>query len=92
MSEKDKVGTSKIKITGRVVSSKMRGTVSVKIERRVLLPKYGRFTKRYSVIKAHNPANVSAETGDIVTVAECRPISKTKHFMVVEKRSKEGYQ
>ena len=90
MSEKDKIGTSKRKITGKVVSSKMRNTVSVEIERRVLLPKYGRFTKKYSVIKAHNPANVSAETGDLVTLAECRPISKTKHFMIIEKRTKEG--
>ena len=92
MTKKDNIGTSKRKLTGKVVSSKMRGTVSVEIERRVLLPKYGRFTKKYSVIKAHNPEKISAETGDIVTLSECRPISKTKHFMVIKKHSKEGDQ
>ena len=90
MAEKDKTGTSKHLMTGLVVSSKMRGTVTVKIERRVLLPKYERFAKRYSTIKAHNPENISAETGDLVTIAECRPISKTKHFMVVKKQGEEA--
>ena len=90
MAEKDRIGTSKRRIIGKVVSSKMRSTVSVEIERRVLLPKYGRFAKKYSVIKAHNPEKISAGVGDVVTVAECRPISKTKHFMVVKKHSKEG--
>ena len=92
MSEKDKLGTRRRKITGKVVSSKMRGTASVEIERRVLLPKYGRFTKKYSVIKAHNPESISAEAGDLVTVAECKPISKTKHFMILKKVEKEGDQ
>ena len=77
-------------MTGMVVSSKMRGTVTVKIERRVLLPKYERFAKRYSTIKAHNPESISAEAGDFVTIAECRPISKTKHFMVVKKHGEEA--
>ena len=90
-SDKDKIGTSMHVLTGRVVSSKMRSTVTVQIDRRVMLPKYERFAKRYSVIKAHNPRNVGAETGDVVTIAECRPISKTKHFIVVKKHgSKTG--
>lgn len=87
MLKKDKIGTSKNIVTGKVVSSKMRRTVTVQIERRVLLPKYERFAKRYSVLKAHNPDNIAAEAGDVVTIAECRPISKTKHFVVVRKHS-----
>lgn len=70
--------------TGKVVSDKMRRTVSVQWERRILIPKFERFTKRRSTIKAHNPEEIDAQEGDIVRVKETRPISKTKNFVVVE--------
>ena len=73
-------------MTGTVVSAKMRKTVSVRIERRAFLKKYERFEKRYSTIKAHNPEEISAKEGDIVTIAVCRPISKSKHFIVISKQ------
>jgi small subunit ribosomal protein S17 len=76
---------SKRTFTGIVVSAKMRRTVSVRIERRVILRKYERYAKRYSTIKAHNPDNIAAEEGDIVVIAETRPLSKSKHFIVIKK-------
>ncbi|MBN1455027.1 MAG: 30S ribosomal protein S17, partial [Methanomicrobia archaeon] len=42
--------------------------------------------KRQSKIHAHNPPCINAKVGDIVKIAECRPLSKTKSFVVVEKR------
>ncbi len=78
---------SKRVMTGVVISARMRRTVNVKIERRVIISKYERYAKLFSMIKAHNPDNISAEEGDIVTIAECRPLSKSKHFIVIKKIS-----
>lgn len=84
-----KINVRKRKLTGVVDSTRMRRTVNVKREHRVLLPKYERYTKHYSSIKAHNPECVSAQDGDVVTIAECRPISKSKRFVVVAKKHTE---
>jgi small subunit ribosomal protein S17 len=70
-------------IEGQVDSAKMTGTVVVHRERRVPVPKYERFklvTHKYS---AHNPPCLTAKEGDQVTIAECRPLSKTVKFVVV---------
>ncbi|MBI2664745.1 30S ribosomal protein S17 [Candidatus Woesearchaeota archaeon] len=73
-------------ITGVVSSAKMRRTVSVKREARVMLRKYERYTKRYTAIKAHNPDCIAAKEGDTVTINECRPLSKSKHFVITAKK------
>ena len=49
-----------------------------------MVPKYQRYEKRRSKVHAHNPPCISAKVGDIVTIAECRRISKTKSFVVVK--------
>ncbi len=72
---------------GRVISAKMHRTVVIEFERIHYLAKYERYEKRRIRLKAHNPDCISASEGDIVKVVECRPLSKTKHFVVVEKRS-----
>ena len=69
---------------GKVVSAKMHKTVIVEWERRVLLPKFERFTKKTSKVAAHNPDSIGAKEGDIVKIGETRPISKTKNFIVLE--------
>ncbi|MGE0793281.1 MAG: 30S ribosomal protein S17 [Candidatus Woesearchaeota archaeon] len=69
---------------GKVVSAKMHKTVVVQWERRVLLPKFERYTKRTSKVSAHNPEEINAKEGDVVKIVETRPISKTKNFIVVE--------
>jgi len=68
--------------TGTVVSDRMRSTVVVEWERKVLIPKFQRFKKRKSKIKAHN--DMQAKTGDVVRVQETRKLSKTKNFKVIE--------
>jgi len=77
-------------LTGTVASAGMRKTVNVKRRFRVLLSKYQRFASRYSSIKAHNPECIGAEVGDEVTIAECKPLSKSKHYVVISKNKKEN--
>jgi len=74
---------------GTVISAKMQKTVTVEWERKHFLKKYERYEKRKSKVKAHNPESVNAKDGDVVKIMECRPISKTKNFIVVEVLGKE---
>ena len=68
---------------GRVVSDKMQKTVVVAIERRVPHPVYGKMVTRTKKLKAHNEEN-TAKTGDLVRIAETRPLSKDKRWRLVE--------
>lgn len=68
-------------VTGRVVSNKMDKTITVLIERRVRHPIYGKIVTRSSKIHAHDEAN-ECSVGDLVTVQENRPISKTKTWVL----------
>ncbi|MCF7901346.1 30S ribosomal protein S17 [Candidatus Woesearchaeota archaeon] len=72
------------KFTGTVVSDKMSKTVTVEWERRKYIPKYERYEKRRTKVKAHNPEEIDAKVGDKVIIAETRPISKTKNFVVIK--------
>ena len=67
---------------GKVVSDKMDKTVTVMIERRVKHPIYGKFVKRSTKLHAHDEQN-ECQIGDTVTVRECRPLSKSKSWMLV---------
>ena len=69
-------------LTGVVTSNKADKTITVKIERKVKHPLYGKVVKRASKVHAHDEYN-SASIGDIVSVKECRPISKTKTWVLV---------
>lgn len=69
-------------VTGRVVSNKMDKTVAVLVERKVKHPMYGKYIRRSSRFMAHDAENACNE-GDIVTIAECRPISKNKAWRLV---------
>ena len=68
---------------GRVVSDKMQKTVVVAIERRVAHPVYGKMVSHTRNIKAHDEEN-SAKAGDLVRIAETRPLSKDKRWRLVE--------
>lgn len=70
---------------GIVVSAKMEKTVVVKHDYLHYVPKYLKYERRYSRISSHNPPCIDAEEGDKVKIAECRPLSKTVSFVVVEK-------
>jgi small subunit ribosomal protein S17 len=70
--------------TGTVKSDKMARTVTVEWDRIIKLPKYKRFMKKRSRVKAHNPDCINASNGDEVLISECRPLSKTKKFVVLK--------
>ena len=72
-------------IEGVVISDKMNRTVTVKREYLYYLKKYERYEKRTSRIHAHNPPCIDAKVGDRVKIMECRPLSKTVSFVVIEK-------
>jgi len=76
-------------LEGVVVSSKMDKTVIVEREYLHYVPKFLRYEKRHSRIPSHNPPCINAKEGDRVTIAECRPISKTVSFVVVDKHKEE---
>ena len=70
-------------VQGRVVSNKMDKTITIAVERTVKHPIYGKFIKRTTKLHAHDETNQCNE-GDVVTVRECRPLSKSKNWMLVE--------
>ena len=70
-------------IEGRVVSNKMNKTVTVLLERQVQHPLYGKIVRRSTKVHAHDEKSECKE-GDLVRIAECRPMSKTKNWRVVE--------
>jgi small subunit ribosomal protein S17 len=64
-------------LTGKVVSNKMQKTISVAVERLVKHPTYGKYVRRTTKLLAHDEANEARE-GDVVEIAECRPLSRNK--------------
>ena len=70
-------------LTGRVISNKMDKSATVLVERRVRHPLYGKFIRRSTKLHIHDENNECRE-GDVVSIAECRPISKTKSWKLVE--------
>ena len=75
-------GTRKTRV-GRVVSDKMQKTVVVALERRVPHPVYGKMVTRTRKVKAHDEEN-TAKAGDLVRIAETKPLSKDKRWRLVE--------
>ena len=70
-------------VQGRVLGNKMDKTVTIVIERLVKHALYGKYIRRSTKLHAHDADN-ACNVGDIVRVAECRPLSKTKNWRVVE--------
>ena len=71
-------------LTGRVTSDKMDKTVTVLVDRRVMHPLYKKFIRRSKKYAAHDEANL-CKVGDLVRIEECRPISKRKTWLVIER-------
>jgi len=69
-------------VSGRVVSNKCHQTITVVVERREPHPVYGKYIRRSTRLHAHD-ANNECNEGDLVTVRESRPISKTKTWVLV---------
>ena len=71
-------------LDGVVISTKMDKTAVVRRDYLHYVPKLRRYERRRSHIPAHNPPCINVKEGDLVKIAECRPISKTVSFVVVE--------
>ena len=69
-------------LQGKVISNKMDKSITVAIERSVKHPIYGKFIKRTTKLHVHDENNQCKE-GDVVTIRECRPLSKTKSWTLV---------
>jgi small subunit ribosomal protein S17 len=69
-------------LSGRVTSNKMDKTATVMIERLVKHPIYGKYIRRTTKLHVHDEQNQCQE-GDLVTIKQCRPLSKTKAWMLV---------
>ena len=70
-------------LSGKVISNKGDKTISVLVERFEKHPLYGKYMKRSSKIAAHDENN-DCQIGDTVTISECRPLSKSKAYRLVE--------
>ena len=70
-------------LTGTVISDKMDKTAVVLFERKVKHPKYGKYVKKSTKYKIHDEKN-ECKTGDVVTIAEVRPISKEKSWKLID--------
>ncbi len=68
-------------VTGKVVSNKMDKSIVVLVERRMKHPIYGKYVKRSTKMRAHDEAN-ECRMGDVVTIKESRPMSKTKSWVL----------
>ncbi|MCE9633921.1 MAG: 30S ribosomal protein S17 [Methylophilales bacterium] len=81
MAEAEKTNKVVRSVTGRVVSDKMDKTVTVLVERSVKHPLYGKIVRRSNKFHAHDETNECKE-GDLVTIVESRPMSRTKTWSV----------
>nr|AJS13362.1 30S ribosomal protein S17P [uncultured archaeon] len=76
-------------LTGIIISTRMRRTAVIEFERLHFVSKYERYEKRRTKLKVHNSDCINAKDGDVVTVMECRPLSKTKNFVIIKKTGTE---
>ena len=70
---------------GTVSSTKPRNTATIQWDYYNYVNKYERYERKKTKIQAHNPSCIDAKVDDVVRIAECRPISKTKKFVIIEK-------
>jgi len=69
---------------GNVVSARAQKSAVIEIQYYHYLTKFQSYERRHSHISAYNPECIAAKEGDVVRIAECRPLSKTKAFVVIE--------
>ena len=72
-------------LVGRVVSNKMDKTIVVEVRRKVMHPKYRKYVNRRKTFAAHDEEN-ACQVNDEVVIQESRPLSRTKRWVVIERR------
>jgi small subunit ribosomal protein S17 len=84
MSKQEQTETAKANIVvGRVISARSKKTVTVKVERQVRHPMYGKILRRSTKLHAHDE-NGECAVGDLVSIQECRRLSATKNWKLVK--------
>jgi small subunit ribosomal protein S17 len=85
MPAQNSVETNKLQrtVTGKVISRKMKDTIVVQVERKEKHPIYGKYMRRFSKMYADDKGN-TCNDGDLVVIQQCRPLSKTKRWTLVE--------
>lgn len=83
MSEQSTTAKAERRIVGRVTSAKMQKTITVLVERQVKHALYGKYVKKSTKLHAHDE-NGEGKEGDLVAIVETRPLSRTKHFKLVQ--------
>ncbi|HLC71242.1 MAG TPA: 30S ribosomal protein S17 [Candidatus Nanoarchaeia archaeon] len=71
--------------TGKVVKKDINRSATIEWEKSSYVPKYERYEVRRRRLRVHNPACINAQLGDIVIAAKTRPLSKTKHHVIIQK-------
>lgn len=71
--------------TGTVIRARMQNTATIEWTQWRYVPKFERYERRKTTVKAHNPPDIDAKEGDVVVIQQCRPISKTKQFTITKK-------
>lgn len=74
--------------SGRIIKADFNRTATIEFERNFFIPKYERYERRRTRIKVHNPSCLNAKIGDNVTAMECKPLSKSKSFVIIEVNKK----
>lgn len=74
---------SERRVVGRVSSNKMDKTITVVVERQVKHALYGKYVRKTTKLHAHDEGNI-CNIGDLVAIVETRPLSRSKHFKLVE--------
>ena len=77
-------------LTGEIIRMSMQKTATIEFERDFYIKKYERYEKRKTRLHVHKPDDVDVAIGDMVEIRECRPISKTKNFVIVGKLKNES--
>lgn len=74
--------------TGKVVKKDLNRSATIEWEKSSYVPKYERYEVRRKRLRVHNPACIDAQVGEVVLAAKTRPLSKTKHHVIIKKIGK----
>ena len=71
-------------LKGKVIKKDINHSATIEWQRSVYVPKYERYSTKRSRVRVHNPEAIDAQVGDFVVAARTRPLSKTKHHVIIE--------
>ena len=84
------INVKKANLVGTIIKKDANGSATIEWEYSRFVPKYERYEFRRSRVRVHNPASINAQIGERVLAARTRPISKTKHHVIIKILEKEA--